>query len=251
MAAPRPRAPRTRPAGPSRTPRSPRPGMAGLPAPRRRSPRAGIPARRHRTPLAGVLALALAAVLAACAGGDPASSAADAAQRSAAGASVSSGADCLAPQVLAALGFAAAGAGSTAHPDVPESGPVPDGFDAVSAVLCTTGETLTDAAGRWAAVTATRLEGDVRPLVTALTAASTVPASGSTTPAPCGADARRSDLWLVDALGAAVRVVLPAGGCGTLPVAVSEGLDVLEAVDVEHYPVELVGPRATASPTGS
>jgi hypothetical protein len=48
-----------------------------------------------------------------------------------------------------------------------------------------------------------------------------------------------------------VRVALPSGGCGTLPVAVSEGLDALDAVDVEHYPVELVGPRATASPTGS
>lgn len=211
-------------------------------APRPRAPRT----RLGRAVLGG---LALATLLAACAGGDPASSTGDAAQRSAAGASVSSGADCLAPQVLAALGFAGAGASSTAHPDVPEAGPVPGGFTAVSAVLCTTGETLTDAAGRWAAVTATRLEGDVRPLVTALTASSTVPAAGST-PAPCGADARRADLWLVDALGAAVRVSLPSGGCGTLPVAVSEGLDALDAVDVEHYPVELVGPRATASPTG-
>ncbi|MET0433434.1 MAG: hypothetical protein ABW025_04630 [Cellulomonas sp.] len=191
----------------------------------------------------------LAAVLAACAGGDPAAPTADAARRSASGASVSSGADCLAPQVLAALGFAGAGASSTAHPDVPEAGLVPDGFTAVSAVLCTTGETLTDAAGRWAAVTATRLEGDVRPLSTALTASSTVPAAG-TSPAPCGEGARRADLWLVDALGAAVRVALPSGGCGTLPVAVQEGLDVLDAVDVEHYPVELVGPRATAAPTG-
>jgi hypothetical protein len=210
-------------------------------APRPRAPRAR---------LAGLGAFAVATVLAACSGGD-ASAGADAAQRSAAGASVSSGADCLAPQVLTALGFAAAGAGSTAHPDVPEAGPVPDGFVAVSAVLCTTGETLTDAAGRWAAVTATRLEGDVRPLVTALSAAPTVPASGTTTPAPCGTEAPRADLWLVDALGAAVRVALPSGGCGTLPVAVSEGLDALDAVDVEHYPVELVGPRATASPTGS
>jgi hypothetical protein len=230
MAAPRPRAPR-----------SPSPGRAPRVAPRR--------AARPRAGLAGLLALALAAVLAACAGGDPTASTADAARRSASGASVSSGADCLAPQVLAALGFAGAGAGSTAHPDVPEAGLVPDGFTAVSAVLCTTGETLTDAAGRWAAVTATRLEGDVRPLITALTASSTVPAAG-TSAAPCGEDARRSDLWLVDALGAAVRVALPSGGCGTLPVAVSEGLDALDAVDVEHYPVELVGPRATAAPTG-
>ncbi|MCG7287539.1 hypothetical protein MHY85_16350 [Cellulomonas sp. ACRRI] len=206
-----------------------------------------------RTVHGGVAALALAVGLAACAGGDGSSSAADAAdaaERGSAGAAVSAGADCLAPQVLDALGFAGGGGSSTAHPDVPAAGPVPDGFSAVSAVLCTTGETLTDAAGRWAAVTATRLEGDVRPLLTALTASSTVPASG-TPPTPCAADAERADLWLVDALGAAVRVALPSGGCGPLPVSVSEGLEALDAVDVEHYPVELVGPRATASPTGS
>ena len=216
-------------------------------AQRPRAPRTRSRGTGPRRAVAGVGALVLAVVLAACAGGDPASSAGEAAPRSAAGASVTSGADCLAPQVLAALGFA--GASSTAHPDVPEAWPVPGGFTAVSAVLCTTGETLTDAAGRWAAVTATRLEGDVRPLVTALTASATVPAAGST-PTACAADAPRADLWLVDALGAAVRVTLPAGGCGTLPVALSEGLDALDAVDVEHYPVELVGPRATASPTG-
>jgi hypothetical protein len=55
----------------------------------------------------------------------------------------------------------------------------------------------------------------------------------------------------VDALGAAIRVALPSGGCGALPISVSEGLEVLDPVDVEHYPVELVGPRATGSPTGS
>lgn len=210
-------------------------------APRRRPLRA-VPG--------GLAAFALAVGLASCAGGDGASSAADAAERSSAGAAVSAGADCLAPQVLDALGFAGGGASSTAHPDVPDAGPVPEGFSAVSAVLCTTGETLTDAAGRWAAVTATRLEGDVQPLLTALTASPTVPAAG-TTPTPCAADAERADLWLVDALGAAVRVALPSGGCGPLPVSVSEGLEVLDPVDVEHYPVELVGPRATGSPTGS
>lgn len=209
------------------------------------------PRRRPlRAVLGGLAALALGVGVASCAGGDGSSSATDAAARSSAGAAVSAGADCLAPQVLDALGFAGGGASSTAHPDVPDAGPVPDGFSAVSAVLCSTGETLTDAAGRWAAVTATRLEGDVRPLLTALTASSTVPAAGAT-PTPCAADAERADLWLVDALGAAVRVALPSGGCGPLPVSVTEGLEVLDPVDVEHYPVELVGPRATGSPTGS
>lgn len=219
-------------------------------ASRPRAPRSAPRRESGRAALGGLGALALAVGLAACAGGDGSSSSTDAAERASAGAAVSAGADCLAPQVLDALGFAGAGASSTAHPDVPDAGPVPDGFSAVSAVLCTTGETLTDAAGRWAAVTATRLEGDVRPLLTALTASSTVPAAG-TTPTPCAADAERADLWLVDALGAAVRVALPSGGCGPLPVSLSEGLDALDAVDVEHYPVELVGPRATGTPTGS
>ncbi|WP_203669163.1 hypothetical protein [Cellulomonas pakistanensis] len=192
--------------------------------------------------------MALGALAACSGGGGTASSAADAGLGASARAAVSSGADCLAPQVLDALGFAGAASGSTAHPDVPEAGPVPEDFAAVSAVLCTTGETLTDAAGRWAAVTATRLEGDVRPLLTALTGSTTRPAAG-TSSSPCADGADRADLWLVDALGAAVRVALPAGGCGALPVAVTEGLDALDAVDVEHYPVELVGPRATSSPT--
>lgn len=210
--------------------------------------------RIPRAPVAVTGAAGLLALVAACSGG--AGSEADAqARASAARTAVSSGADCLAPQVLVALGFTpGTTAGSTPHPDAPDPAAVPDGFSPVSAVLCTTGETLTDAAGRWAAVTATRLEGDVAPLVAALTDAAAVPVAGTTsasgtTSAACGTGVPRSDLWLVDALGSAVRATLPGGGCGVLPRAVADGVDALDAVDVEHYPVELVDARSTAAPT--
>jgi hypothetical protein len=206
---------------------------------------------RLRVPRTGALlaVTGLVCLLAACSGGAGASEADAQARASAARTAVASGADCLAPQVLLALGFTPGATGSgTPHPDAPDPAAVPDGFSPVSAVLCTTGETLTDAAGRWAAVTATRLEGDVVPLVDALADAGAVPVAG-TTPAACGTGVPRTDLWLVDALGSAVRATLPGGGCGPLPPAVADGVDALDAVDVEHYPVELVDARGTAAPT--
>lgn len=158
------------------------------------------------------------------------------------------GPDCLAPQVLAALGFGPDDRPRTGvHPDAPDTGPLPRDFRPVSAVLCSTGETLTDAQGRWSAVTASRLEGDVGPLVRALTRAAAEP---DPTPSPaCPGD--RADLWLLDARGAAIRVALPAGGCDPLPDAIVRGLDALDEVDVEHSPVRLVEPAGggvTAAP---
>lgn len=197
--------------------------------------------------LAAVLALAGGALAGCSSGGPAAPDAADPADGSATHA-VSTGADCLAPQVLTALGFDDdASPRVTVHPDAPDAGAVPGGFTAVSAVLCSTGETLTDASGRWAAVTARRLEGDVAPLVRALTAPEPTPAPSAT--AACVPGAVRTDLWLVDALGRALRVALPGDGCGELPVAVTDGLDTLVAVDVEHYPIALIEPRASASPS--
>lgn len=208
----------------------------------RRAPRTR-PARARRAGAPAVLAVLLGGALTACSGGADAgpATAADATRTA-----VASGADCLAPQVLTALGFDADGYTGTPHPAAPDAGPLPDGFTAVSALLCSTGEVLTDGSGRWAAVTATRLEGDVRPLVDAL--GSTATAAPATTTPACAADAERADLWLVDALGAAVRVALPGGGCGALPTDVAAGLDALDAVDVEHSPVALVAPRATTAP---
>ncbi|QZN85036.1 hypothetical protein [Cellulomonas sp. C5510] len=213
-----------------------------------------VPPRRSvRRRLAAVSAL----LLAAAAGGTLAgcsSPAADAVRSSAVASppsttDVARAPDCLAPQVLLALGFAADAYDGAPHPDVPDPAPLPDGFTVASAVLCSTGETLTDAAGRWAAVTATRLEGDVGPLVTAL-AAPVAAAASDPGPDRCSRGAARSDLWLVDALGSAVRVPLPRSGCDPLPRAVRDGLAALDVVDVERYPVALVAPSAAASPGG-
>lgn len=152
------------------------------------------------------------------------------------------GADCLAPQVLTALGFdrderIRAGA----HPDAPDAGPVPDTFTPVLAVECSTGETMTDSAGEWAAVTTTRREGDLAPLLATL--------GGELSPSPsvtCAPGGERAELWLLDTMGDAVRVLVPGSMCGRLPSPVREALDGLDAVDVEHAPVRLVAPRETA-----
>lgn len=214
--------------------------------------RAGAPSRRPAWRRLAATTLLLAATaggaLAACsAGTDAAGSSAVAPLPSTTG--VARAADCLAPQVLASLGFAADEYDRAPHPDAPDPAPLPDGFAVASAVLCSTGETLTDASGRWAAVTATRLEGDVGPLVDALTAPVAAPASDTGAPR-CGGDAGRSDLWLVDALGSAVRVPLPRAGCDPLPGAVRDGIAALDVVDVERYPVALLSPSASAPPAG-
>lgn len=206
-------------------------------------PHLGLPARARLVAPAAVVLLGLAA----CSGGGDASTAGEAGASSVGQpGTVEAGADCLAPQVLADLGFDPAAYTGSRHPDVPDAAGLPEGFTAASAVRCSTGETLTDAAGTWAAVTASRLEGDVRPLVEAVSGRATLPAAGGATPT-CAPDGDRSELWLVDALGVAVRVVLPGGGCEPLPTAVADGLAALDAVDVEHYPVALVAPTPGAS----
>lgn len=185
--------------------------------------------------LAGAFGLVGALAAAGCAAG--ASAQVNAAEPTTT-ASGTTQADCLAPQVLADLGLTDDDA---PHADVPEPGPLPDGFSPVSAVLCSSGETLTDSQGRWAAVTASYREGDLQPLLDALEA-----------PAPkmsCGVDQEvRHDLWLVDALGAGRRVPLPGGACDDLTGDVGDALDDLTEVDVVRYPVELVQPGARPTP---
>lgn len=152
------------------------------------------------------------------------------------------GPDCLAPQVLSALGFDADERDRVGvHPDAPDAGPVPEDLAPVLVVECSTGETLSDSAGQWQAVTATRREGDLDPLLAALSA------TGSPSPTvSCAPGGQRSELWLVDTMGDAMRVTVPGAVCGRLPATVRQALDGLDAVDVEHYPVHLVSPRETA-----
>ena len=116
-------------------------------------------------------------------------------------------ADCLSSQVLADLGLVAAGTSGgtgTPHADAPDAGRVPDGFLPVSVVVCAPGGTLQDSSGTWVALTASRREGDLEPLVAALRRPS-AQRGGTCSSAAVVAPS----LWLVDALGRAIRPVWP------------------------------------------
>ncbi|HEX5332487.1 MAG TPA: hypothetical protein VFW79_07575 [Cellulomonas sp.] len=163
-------------------------------------------------------------------------------------ATIASAADCLAPQVIADLGLRADARelSATSHPDVPDPGAVPAGFEPVSVVECTTGERLTDAQGVWDAITVRHLEGDLAPLLAALAA----PRSTSTGDQLCPAtDVAASELWLVDALGRAVRPAPPVDACGAPMAGVRAAVAALAEIEVTHYRVHLAASRATVSPT--
>ncbi|WP_456844715.1 hypothetical protein, partial [Cellulomonas sp. P5_C6] len=111
-----------------------------------------------------VLPVALLVSLAACSTPEPAQDAAPTAVLAAT-------ADCLSQQVLADLDLVSADESQspgTPHADAPEAGRVPDDFLPVSVVVCTPGGTLHDSSGTWVALTASRREGDLEPLVAAL-----------------------------------------------------------------------------------
>ncbi len=155
-------------------------------------------------------------------------------------------ADCLSPRVLADLGLVASDDGSstgTPHASAPAAGRVPEGFLPVGVVVCEPGGTLHDSSGTWSALTASRREGDLEPLVAALRRPSE-PRGGtcsSTTVVPPA-------LWLVDALGRAIRPVWPTDRCGEPQQAVADALRELEETDSEQYPVRLLEP-APPTPT--
>jgi hypothetical protein len=160
---------------------------------------------------------------------------------------VAANADCLSAQVLADLELASADEpdrSGTPRADAPDAGRVPDDFLPVSVVVCTPGGTLRDSAGTWSALTMSRLEGDLDPLVVALRRPS-ARRGGTCSTASVGAPA----LWLVDALGRAIRPVWPTDRCGSPQAAVATALDELEETDSEQYPVRLLQPAApTAAP---
>lgn len=162
-------------------------------------------------------------------------------------ATIASAADCLAPQVIADLGLRADARelSATSHPDVPEPGSVPAGFEPVGVVECTTGELLTDAQGVWDAISVRHLEGDLKPLLAALAA----PRQTSTGDPLCPATAAVSALWLVDALGRAVRPAPPVDACGAPTTGVRTAVAALAEIDVAHYRVHLAASRATVRPT--
>ncbi|NUU18101.1 hypothetical protein HP550_12665 [Cellulomonas humilata] len=190
---------------------------------------------RARWAVGLALPVALVAGLASCSAPDPASDAPTAV--------VAPAADCLSAPVLADLGLVAAGgAGETGtpHADAPEPGRVPDDFRAASVVVCSPGGTLHDSSGTWVALTASWREGDLAPLVAALRRPS-APRGGTCSTAAVVPPA----LWLVDALGQAIRPVWPTDRCGSPQPAVSAALDALEETDSEQYPVRLIAPAET------
>jgi hypothetical protein len=194
---------------------------------------------RARWAVGLVLPAALVAVLAAC--GSP-----QAASDETPHAVVAATADCLSAGVLLDLGMVAAGEvvpSGTPHADAPEAGRVPEDFAAVGVVVCAPGGTLHDSSGTWTALTASRREGDLGPLVAALRRPSQQRGGDC-----AGAVVVPPALWLVDALGRAVRPVWPTDRCGAPQPAVQEALDALVETHREQYPVRLVEPappRAT------
>jgi hypothetical protein len=163
-------------------------------------------------------------------------------------AQIATAADCLAPQVITDLGLRADARelSATSHPDVPAPGSVPAGFAAVEVVECVTGERLTDAQGVWDAITVRHLEGDLGPLLAALAA----PHETSTGDQLCPAsDVATFQLWLVDALGRAVRPAPPVDVCGGPTPAVRGAVAALAEIEVSHYRVHLAAARATVAQT--
>ncbi|MBO3088505.1 hypothetical protein [Cellulomonas dongxiuzhuiae] len=151
-----------------------------------------------------------------------------AAQPAATTAEVRTDASCLDPEVLDALGLELDPSLRTGAAATTTRGLPPEGFVADTALLCDRGGTLRDSAGRWWAVTSTRLEGDLEPLVRGVTGTS----------AACGVGIV-AQVWLVDALGAAVLLPREAACSGAgLPAALEE----LDVVDRTEHPVALEQP---------
>ena len=170
-------------------------------------------------------------------------------------AEVAAAADCLAPEVLDALGLhldpglATAGA----HADAPAPGRVPSSFSPAGVLVCKSGGRMRDGSGTWAVVTATTRDGTAPQIATLLAALEGAPAPATATvrPSPCvTAGAERMELWLVDSIGRAVRPSMPLDGCGRPTVEVQRALEALAITDQVDAPVSLLTP-ATTTPTAA
>jgi hypothetical protein len=126
------------------------------------------------------------------------------------------------------------------HPDAPPAGRVPEGFEPVVAVRCNLMDSLEDAQGRWSAVAAETLAGNLGPLLTALDQPDDAQWLG-----PCTADMELvPPLWLADATGRAIRVHYPVTGCGKTKPAVREALAGLTLAGTVTEKRQLTQPRA-------
>ncbi len=126
------------------------------------------------------------------------------------------------------------------HPDALEAGRVPAGFTPTTAVRCDQMASVDDAEGRWSAVAAVTLTGDMAPLLAALAE----PDDGIG-PGPCTADMELvSPLWLVDAAGQAVHAHYPRDRCAKTKPGVHKALAGLSVRDTTTLKRTLVVPRA-------
>jgi len=145
-------------------------------------------------------------------------------------AEVRTDASCLDPDVLDALGLELDASLRTDAPAPTTRGLPPEGFVADTVLVCDRGETLRDSVGRWWAVTATLLEGDLAPLVGVVTRPT--PAAG------CGTGVV-AQLWLVDAMGAAVLLPRDAACAGDeVPTTLAD----LAVIDRTEHAVALAQP---------
>lgn len=205
----------------------------GTDAPRTRPPRSRTGRARSRCAAAAVVGTVLLGVLASCTTSRASGVPTPVAQ-------VAASADCLAPRVLDELGLHGDVLTTRSpHGDVPDSGRVPDDFVAVAVLACEVDGTLRDGDGVWSAVTATRLEGDLDGLLTALGVPSATPTGTCTSPPE-----ESAVLWLVDAMGRAVRPTWPTDRCGAPQPGVAEALADLEETGRDTYRAVLV--QATA-----
>lgn len=150
--------------------------------------------------------------------------------------------DCLDPQVVRELGLVPEGTATSSTGVAATPGAVPDDFTAVSVLVCSASGTLRAASGTWAAVTESRREGDLAPLLAALDDPSQEPSGACETSA-----AVPTVLWLVDALGRAVRPVWPTDACGAPASAVASALESLDETDSTDFPVERIRPSGPPS----
>jgi hypothetical protein len=196
----------------------------------------GRPRDRVTGAVAVVLAVVAGMVLAACAGPPEVTNQPDA--------HVAIQADCLDARVVRDLGLVPDEGGSAepAGSGAVTPGGVPEDFAPVSVLVCSASGTLRSASGTWVAVTESRREGDLAPLLAALERPSQEPTGA------CEATAAvPTVLWLVDVLGRAVRPVWPTDRCGAPVADVHEALDALVETDTTDFPVERIVPSGPPS----
>lgn len=122
-----------------------------------------------------------------------------------------------------------------------EAGLIPPGLTAVAVLQCDPYASWEDGEGMWSGALLQRLEGDLRPVFTALAEPSDPRSLGA-----CAAVGYLSpQLWVEVADGRVIRVAIPTSGCGSpKAVGLEAALDALTVVDETFTPTALVASTA-------